>query len=609
MTPEHQPPGVKLTLCGKYSLTIPGHFLAKAQDSPLHPHFVSLLNPRVRGKLSRYTWCLEKVFQQVGRKAPGGIRTVCEYFGGVGRTATIIQHELKPDRHVLIDLDPAQAEWLREFCSGRPGMEAHRQDFHDVAGAYPADLVTLNNIMTIYKVKKEPKLLSSLGKVFAESPRFVQFTEGGLERLHLFKDLYGKAFGTSIGGREDYLRLVGQFFLSRFNYRVTYIAHYKSEAALLLEPASLSGEENPPVEDASLCPESKSYMHVEEVATGGATREKRSGFSSMICDNPEHEKISDEPEATGRTVGTPDKRLREDLLKFARLEVVTRDLEPWALLLRAVADELDLDEESILWLVKLYNAYDSFASAWKVYRRWPLPKVWASAPDREDCARYECTQERRNLRGGKVIKHFQSYCDQLRDCSQKDWLRGDLLSETPADYSELMKLVGNVWGVGRQTAFEWVEFLAKVARFPISAPQAWLWESEGPRRSLQSLYGNKTPTRKELDDYAKDLKGFLAEKGLDLPWEDFETVICDFHVMTKGRYYVGRHLAALRGEIEELPPEDKEFLLPLFSQIPPEPWGRISPGIDKAHMPVYRDKGRIGDLPRGCTSDNLSIPS
>src|SRR5262245_25389822 len=252
-----------------------------------------------------------------------------------------------------------------------------------------------------------------------------------------------------------------------------------------------------------------------------------------------------------------DGRALDDLVTFARIEVESGDLEPWAAVLAALAEP----EDRAYWLVKLYNAYDDLGSAVEIARRWPTPEAWADAPDRDGAAEYPCTQERRGLRGGRVLQHLDSYVKALGPFTQREWIGTMLMGDDPEhDFVRVTTQTRAVWGVGRQTAFEWAEFLAKVCRVPITAPDAQLWESEGPRRSLQSLYGNPKPTRQWLSTRAVECRAMLADHGVPLAWEDFETVICDFHVMRAGRYYPGRHLAALREEID-LTGADRDRLL------------------------------------------------
>jgi hypothetical protein len=289
-----------------------------------------------------------------------------------------------------------------------------------------------------------------------------------------------------------------------------------------------------------------------------------------------------------------DERELHNLAVFAQLMIDTGDLEPWAEMIKQLQAMQVIDDEEGLWLIKCYNAYDSFQSAWGVFSRWRSPYIWATSQDRDDAAQFDCTQERRGLRGGRVLKHLDSYVEHLAGQAQRDWILSGITQTDPeTDFANLTQWLRSVWGVGRQTAFEWAEFCGKAGEIPVTAADAQLWESEGPRRALQKLYGNPNPTPQWLDDRANETKDFLARQGVFLAWEDFETVICDFNVMRDGRYYVGRHLAALREEIDLCPEGDRGILLEAFRSVIPDVWRDIAPGIDKSKMPIYRNTGKI----------------
>jgi Alpha-glutamyl/putrescinyl thymine pyrophosphorylase clade 2 len=283
----------------------------------------------------------------------------------------------------------------------------------------------------------------------------------------------------------------------------------------------------------------------------------------------------------------------DDLVAFARIEVESGDLEPWAALLATLhADTLDV--EQALWAVKLYNAFDDFGSAWNVFDRWPGPYTWRSAADRATAAAWPCTQERRGLRGGRVIRHLDSYTDHLGGDPQSAFVRVVLRGDPEADFARLQPYLRRVWGVGRQTAFEWAEFLGKVTDLPVTAGHAFLWESEGPRRSLQRLYGCDRPTPGWLDDRAVECREMLAAAGVVLAWEDLETVLCDFNVMRDGRYYVGKHLASLRAEIDTIANRAaRDVVLDAWWRTIPMPWAAVAPGIDRDALIRYRDEGRL----------------
>lgn len=303
--------------------------------------------------------------------------------------------------------------------------------------------------------------------------------------------------------------------------------------------------------------------------------------------------------ATTATAVTRDHDTLADLVTFARLEWETRDVEPWADLIAELYRSGTLTLEQALWVLYLYNTYDHFGSAWTAFTRWPSPHEWAAAPDRDTAAELPIMQERRNLFGGRVLRRHASYVEHLAGEPQATWLSFALdgNADPARNWTRMLAYTRRVWGVGRQAAFEWTEFVAKVAGWPIDAPDGCLWESSGPRESLERLYGNTRPTRDWLEAAANECRAMIHDAGVPLPWVDFETVICDFNVMRKGRYYVGKHLAALAEEIADAPPADRPHLDAAWAAVVPAPWCDIAPGINKARHTVYRDTGRMTDLP------------
>lgn len=290
-----------------------------------------------------------------------------------------------------------------------------------------------------------------------------------------------------------------------------------------------------------------------------------------------------------------DTKILADLVTFARIEKESGDIEPWA----AIIGALDIPYAEKLWVATLYNTYDDLHSAWSCYRLWESPLAWSVQPNRHRAAAFNCTQERRNLRGGRVLQRFASYASTLDGRTEEQWMRGaiGLSVDRGRNFRLLTERMRTVWGVGRQSAFEWAEFAGKVARLPVDAADGQLWESSGPRRSLEDLFRMTNPSPAQLDDAAHITRDYLYGEGVDLPWVDFETVICDFLVMRRGRYYPGRHLAALWDEICTLP-SDRELLLDAWNSVIPERWRHMpAGGIDKSKLPLYRMTGKILDRP------------
>jgi hypothetical protein len=296
-----------------------------------------------------------------------------------------------------------------------------------------------------------------------------------------------------------------------------------------------------------------------------------------------------------------DQRTLSDLAKFARLELAAHDIEPWADVLRYLTGRA-YGSEQAAWLVKLYNATDDLASAYSLYSIWPGPASWEASGEGGTgaAALVKCGTERRNLRGGKIRQHLNSYIAALDGQPQLRWLVEAFPGgfDSGAAFDALMSYMRrSVWGTGRLAAFEWAEFSGKVLRLPVLAAHGCLWESSGPRESLERIYngGAPAPSQQWLDDRAWDCLVYLADNGAPLDWWDLETVICDFNVMRKGRYYPGKHLAMIREEIDQTAEPHRTDLLYAFNKIVPEPWRQIMPGASKELGQHYARSGKILD--------------
>jgi hypothetical protein len=294
-----------------------------------------------------------------------------------------------------------------------------------------------------------------------------------------------------------------------------------------------------------------------------------------------------------------DRRALDDLVTFAHLERDAADIEPWAEILAWLHRAGILDAEQTAWAVKLYNATDDLGSAFAIMAHAGSPAEWAMIPqDHADAINaLPISQERRNLRGGRLTIHLDSYVKHLGPDGQVAWLWQGIPPGSgcrPAEgFYPLMAWMRDVWGTGRQSAFEWAEFAGKTGLVPVEAPDACLWESSGPRDSLVELWGLVKPAPADLDDAAARTKAHLADNGVDLSWWDFETVICDFKVMRRGRYYPGRHLGMLREEIVHAPPQWRGHLEDAWNAVIPAPWRYVEPGDRRDLRPVYRATGKI----------------
>lgn len=299
-----------------------------------------------------------------------------------------------------------------------------------------------------------------------------------------------------------------------------------------------------------------------------------------------------------------DRQGLADLVEFARLEVASADIEPWAATITAMTDPAvmglnGLTPEQGLWMSALYNTTDDIHSALTIYNLCPGIWSWRDMTPRarELVAGVRLSTERRNLYGGRILDRLDSHAEQVGPLSHAQWISQAIYepSQPRLNFPLVMNQLRRVWGVGRLAAFEWAEFLHKVAAVPVETTDGALWESSGPRESLERLYGEPASGPAWLADRAALTQDLLRSEGVVLSWWDFETVICDFNVMRKGRYYPGKHLAMISEEITNLPETDgwRDAWMAAFRAVVPEPWRDLPPGVDKQLCRTYATTGRI----------------
>lgn len=294
-----------------------------------------------------------------------------------------------------------------------------------------------------------------------------------------------------------------------------------------------------------------------------------------------------------------------DLVEFARLEVASADIEPWAATITAMTDpavvgtDSALGPERVLWVAALYNTTDDIKSALTIHDLCPGIWSWRAVTPRarEIVAGLPLSTERRNLYGGRILDRLDSHAEQVGAWTQRAWIDQVIYcrNDPHANFPLLMTHLRRVWGVGRLAAFEWAEFLNKVAGVPVETTDGALWESSGPRESLERIYGQTASGRGWLAARAAQTKSLLAAEGVPLSWWDFETVICDFNVMVKGRYYPGKHLAMISEEIANLPEAGgwRAAWTAAYRSVVPAPWRDLPPGVSKDLCRAYARTGII----------------
>lgn len=290
-----------------------------------------------------------------------------------------------------------------------------------------------------------------------------------------------------------------------------------------------------------------------------------------------------------------DQGLLQDFVTFGRELIRSQDIDPLYPVLKHL--ERGMSDEGALWFTFLYMAYYNLGSATRALELIPEPAQMPLVFPRLDIA-----TERRNLRGNKLRPHVDHYVGLIRQAGsqhaflQQRWEGKDAIER----YEAFWLTAQTVWQNGRWAAFKWAEILKKVHGWYLAAPDMRMEFCSGPKAGLMLMFGLEAdPGVPALNEYGEILRYQLARQGLSVPdWETLETLLCNFHSLRDGRYYIGHDIDELQDVIEhsELDPYAKQWLYDARkAALPNEYLGELCgwQGMDKTANRIYRDTGIV----------------
>lgn len=234
--------------------------------------------------------------------------------------------------------------------------------------------------------------------------------------------------------------------------------------------------------------------------------------------------------------------LRADYHRWHHLQVDTSDIDPTYPVYRHVIAEQSLTPDRAAWLMILHVAYYHVGSALRAFAALPDP----AAPHPE-LLRLPCATERRGHRDDRQFtRHWLALLDVFDRAGGPDaWIRAGGTA-WPALTTHLAAVHGN----GRWAAYKLGEVAQKVLGVPTVITDAGHANSSGPRKGLGLLYndlpaGNSPGEVAELDTLTQQLADELAEPDIGL----VETSLCDYHSLTRGRYYLGHDIDAMQDQL------------------------------------------------------------
>jgi hypothetical protein len=291
----------------------------------------------------------------------------------------------------------------------------------------------------------------------------------------------------------------------------------------------------------------------------------------------------------------------EAVANFAREHVASRDIDPVYPVARYL--QRTFGRERALWHSLVYVAYYNIAScetAFDALSNW----LWADVPVNEALLKLPTGTERRNLRTAqRMMVHLSS----LAECSELGgfdrWLREGLGPDAYANWNLLDERLQTPWGNGRWASYKTREVLWKVNDFPLAAPDTGMANSSGPRDGLAVIFpqsaewtGNDPNTIGQLEALAWWLRDELQVRWeVNLPIEELETVLCDYHALVEGRYYVGHDIDQMLEQTtnDGVGREARERILEARAATLPHAYlGELNGwwGVDSDRKRTYRDE-------------------
>lgn len=234
--------------------------------------------------------------------------------------------------------------------------------------------------------------------------------------------------------------------------------------------------------------------------------------------------------------------LVDDMARFAQWHRASGDIDPAYPVLKHL--QRGLDGEAAIWHSLTYVAFYNLASAQTAFT--PDPQRITG-----EAALLPTGTERRSLRGGtNLTRHVDSLLrEATKHGSLTRWLTHRFNGDSRGNWDALRATLGTVWGNGRWATFKTAEVLGTVNGFDVTATDMGNDGSTGPKAGLEMLYGPTPGNSREavalLDEQGLRAQRALARRNVVMPLEQVETVLCDFHTLAGGRYYVGHDLDAM----------------------------------------------------------------
>ncbi len=151
---------------------------------------------------------------------------VVEFFGGAGIQSVIIQEQLQPRQHVIMEQDDACIRQLEMMFEDKDkDIVIFKSDATRLIGRMViGDLFVLD--WNSWTISHWPKWKEAWGRLMERNPTGgVIWFDSSWSYFHMNRERYGKILKRKMTDRSSYSRALSNFFQKRFGYRITRAAY------------------------------------------------------------------------------------------------------------------------------------------------------------------------------------------------------------------------------------------------------------------------------------------------------------------------------------------------------------------------------------------------
>lgn len=217
-------------LCGKWDFPVLQR-TSKASVGGFSENYLDRLQRRLTDP-SREAVCTEALYRFLAEQ-DSEIHSVAEYCAGIGLNGFCIERILKPQEHVVHDINE---ECVRQLGVSVPEARASLSDLKK-SDKHEADLAVLDfNSYTVLSGSKNPDMMRSLSETFSKTRKWATITDGCTRYFHTNRESYAKVLGVeSIVTFEDYVQAASLWYQKKFGFSVVHVEYNSGAAWMLLK--------------------------------------------------------------------------------------------------------------------------------------------------------------------------------------------------------------------------------------------------------------------------------------------------------------------------------------------------------------------------------------